>query len=65
MTTFNTVIKKRNSTNDGWDSILPITTAENVLINEEGDSVADAQASHEADVLKLKFRNMLGVKYNG
>ncbi len=27
--------------------------------------VADAQASLEADALKLKFRNMLGVKYNG
>lgn len=49
MTTFNTVIKKRNSTNDGWDSILPITTAENVLINEEGDSVATHLAEKATD----------------
>jgi len=49
MTTFNTVIKKRNPTNDGWDSILPITTAENVLINEEGDSVATHLAEKATD----------------
>jgi len=49
MTTFNTVIKKRNPTNDGWDSILPITTAENVLINEEGDSVATHLAKKATD----------------
>lgn len=40
MTTYNTVIKKRNPANDGWDTILPITTADNVLINEEGDTIA-------------------------
>lgn len=54
MTTFNTVIKKRNSTNDGWDSILPITTAENVLINEEGDTVAThlAKSTQQAHLAK-------------
>lgn len=40
MATYNTVIKKRNATNNGWDSVLPITTAENVLINAEGDTLA-------------------------
>jgi len=39
MATYNTRIKKRNASNTGWDSILPITTAENVLINEQGDTV--------------------------
>lgn len=58
MATFNAVIKKRNSTNDGWDSILPITTAENVLINEEGDSVA----THLADYTSFKTDNVLNVK---
>jgi len=45
MATYNTVIKKRNATNNGWDSVLPITTAENVLINAEGDNLA----THFAD----------------
>ncbi|CDX04138.1 hypothetical protein DesLBE_1942 [Desulfitobacterium sp. LBE] len=45
MATYNTVIKKRNATNNGWDSVLPITTAENVLINAEGDTLA----THLAD----------------
>lgn len=45
MTTYNTVIKKRNATNNGWDSVLPITTAENILINAEGDTLA----THLAD----------------
>lgn len=45
MAVYNTIIKKRNTTNDGWDSILPITLAENVLINESGGTVA----SHLAD----------------
>lgn len=40
MATYNTVIKKRNTLNNGWDSILPITTADNVLLNEQGDTVA-------------------------
>ena len=40
MTTYNTTIKKRNPTNTGWDSILPITTAENVLVNGTGETVA-------------------------
>ncbi|NLK08802.1 MAG: hypothetical protein GX316_08920 [Firmicutes bacterium] len=40
MATYNTVIKKRNALNNGWDSILPITTADNVLLNEQGDTVA-------------------------
>lgn len=40
MATYNTVIKKRNAQNNGWDSILPITTADNVLLNEYGDTVA-------------------------
>ncbi|SHN68624.1 hypothetical protein [Desulfitobacterium chlororespirans] len=40
MATYNTVIKKRNATNNGWDSVLPITTAENVLVNAEGDTLA-------------------------
>jgi hypothetical protein len=44
MATYNTVIKKRNAANTGWDSILPITTAENVLINEQGDTVATHMA---------------------
>ncbi|MBF4693892.1 hypothetical protein [Fusibacter ferrireducens] len=41
MSTYNTVIKKRNAQNNGWDSILPMTTAENVLVDSEGKSVAD------------------------
>lgn len=44
MATYNTVIKKRNAANNGWDSILPITTSENVLINEQGDTVATHMA---------------------
>lgn len=47
MATYNTLIKKRNASNTGWDSILPITTAENVLINEQGDTVA----THLADIV--------------
>ena len=39
MGTYNTLIKKRNSANNGWDSILPITTAENVLIDEDENIV--------------------------
>ena len=31
MTTYNTVMKKRNANNDGWDNILPITTVENIV----------------------------------
>lgn len=50
MATYNTVIKKRDAANTGWDSILPITTAENVLINEQGDTVA----THMADYANLK-----------
>jgi hypothetical protein len=49
MATYNTVIKKRNAANNGWDSILPITTAENVLINEQGDTVA----THMADDVQI------------
>lgn len=45
MATFNAVIKKRNPENTDWDSVLPITTAENVLVNEQGDTVA----THLAD----------------
>ncbi|GAU79498.1 hypothetical protein [Fusibacter sp. 3D3] len=41
MSTYNTVIKKRNAQNNGWDSILPITTAENVLVDESGKTVKD------------------------
>lgn len=50
MATYNTLIKKRNASNTGWDSILPITTAENVLINEQGDTVA----THMADGVHQK-----------
>lgn len=49
MGTYNTVIKKRNAANTGWDSILPITTAENVLINEQGDTVATHMAEKASD----------------
>ena len=49
MATYNTRIKKRNASNTGWDSILPITTAENVLINEQGDTVA----THMADDVQV------------
>jgi len=45
MATYNTVIKKRNPNNTGWDSILPITTATNVLLNESGDTVATELAN--------------------
>ncbi len=41
MSTYNTVIKKRNPQNNGWDSILPITTAENVLVDESGKTVKE------------------------
>lgn len=54
MATYNTVIKKRNAANNGWDSILPITTAENVLINEQGDTVA----THMADIRIYRKKNL-------
>lgn len=40
MATYDVVIKRRNSSGE-WDSLLPFTTAANVLVNEAGDSVAD------------------------
>lgn len=46
MATYNTVIKKRNAANNGWDSILPITTADNVLVDENGRSVKDHLAEN-------------------
>lgn len=46
MATYNTVIKKRNAANNGWDSILPITTADNVLVDENGRSVKDHLADN-------------------
>lgn len=42
MTTYNVTIKKRNPSNDGWDTILPITTGENVIINAQGDTIIKA-----------------------
>lgn len=39
MAVYNTVMKKRNAANNEWDSVLPITIAENVLIDEDGHSV--------------------------
>lgn len=54
MATYNTLIKKRNASNTGWDSILPITTAENVLINEQGDTVATHMAEY------TKYHNTAG-----
>ncbi len=51
MATYNTVIKKRNATNNGWDSVLPITTTENVLVNAEGDTLA----THFADNVPHRF----------
>lgn len=45
MATYNAVIRKRNSADTGWDSILPVTTANNVLTDETGGTVAD----HTAD----------------
>jgi hypothetical protein len=58
MATYNTVIKKRNEANNEWDSILPITTVENVLINEEGDTVA----THLADyVLQIPYAVATGL----
>lgn len=50
MATYNSVIKKRNSANNGWDTILPVTTADNVLIGEGGESVASALADITNDV---------------
>lgn len=49
MATYNTVIKKRNAANNGWDSILPITTADNVLVDENGRSVKDHLADSVTD----------------
>jgi hypothetical protein len=49
MATYNTVIKKRNAVNNGWDSILPITTAENVLTDEQGGTVATHLAENVTD----------------
>lgn len=37
MTTHNVLMKRRNAANDGYDNILPITTAENVLIGADSD----------------------------
>lgn len=42
MATYNAVIKKRNTANNGWDSILPITIGDNVLINSDGDNLTSA-----------------------
>ena len=52
MATYNTVIKKRNTANDEWDSILPITTAENVLTDESGGTLD----SHLNDFASLERR---------
>lgn len=40
MATYNTVLKKRNAADTEWDNVLPITLAENVLIDQEGGTVA-------------------------
>lgn len=40
MSTLNVIVKKRNPTDTGWDTLLPITTAENVMMNE-AQSLAD------------------------
>ncbi len=45
MAAYNTIIKKRNAENNGWDSILPVTLAENVLTDEAGGTVASQLAS--------------------
>lgn len=37
MATYNGLIKKRNQANNGWDTFLPVTIAENVLIDGENN----------------------------
>lgn len=34
MATYNTVMKKRNANNDGWDIVLPVSIAENILVGQ-------------------------------
>jgi hypothetical protein len=70
MATYNTVIKKRNAVNNGWDSILPITTAENVLTDEQGGTVATHLAESVTDAggahgLKMSNINLNAALVNG
>ena len=58
MAAYNTIIKKRNAENNGWDSILPVTLAENVLTDEAGGTVASQLAS------VVKFPTATGTSYN-
>lgn len=72
MSTYNTVIKKRNSSNNGWDSILPITIADNVLMGEGGETVASqlAETAEFIDInshtpVNLQIHDLLRKSYAG
>lgn len=41
MGTYDTIIKRRNNNNDGWDVFLPFTIAKNVLFNDGENDVEE------------------------
>ena len=53
MSTYNSIIKKRNAGNTDWDTILPVTTAENVMLDSE-TNLDDKLSELETTVIPSK-----------